>query len=214
MAVPEAMDWANEAKREAAMAEANKRAEYAKPLSALQAAEAHEKFLKLMHLIGSDVIHGQSAAEVRKFLVPYLGFPDACLLTQYIATGNRWSERHYGQQSTSEEDCCTGDFVNLGLLGNWQVLERSVEEAYEHAEIVFKNNRPVVNFLKSLGATREAKKKAHEGMRDRKAQEDALKALGKGLEWGGWIITALLVGGAAFWIYSATKATTPRKKAK
>ena len=214
MAVPAKMDWADEAKREAAMAEANKRADAAKPLSALQSAAAAEKFDKVLHAIGSDVRSGFAVGEVRNFLVPYLGFPDACLLSQYVGTGRRWSDRSYGDQSSAEEDCCTGDFANLGPFGSYSWLERTVEKAYEHADIVFVNNKPVVNFLKSLGATREAKKQAHEGMRERKSQEDVIKAIGEGFQWGGWIITALLVGGAAFWIYSATKATTPRKKAQ
>jgi hypothetical protein len=191
----------DEAKREEVMAEANKRAAAAKPLTPAQSAEAKQKFLQVLNTIGSDVKDASATQKVRSFLTPYLGDVDACLLTQYISTGNRWSERSYGDQSTAEEDCCTGDFADLGVFGKYTALERTVEAAYQHAGVVFKNNKPVLNFLTSMGDVREAKKKAHEKGRDRESERQALEALGKGLQWGAYLVPAVLAGGLLWWIY-------------
>jgi len=146
------------------------------PLIGEAATQAGVKFVKMAQAIDSDVTRAMDVAVVYEYFVPYLGTSDACMIAAFLGTGRKWSNRSFGDPAgLSAEEYC-------GTLKMYTIADRRVEDAEDHAGVVFKNVPLVTNYIKSHGGLKEAKVLAADSAIVKAKQAELLKAAGEAME--------------------------------
>ena len=169
-----------------------------------------------------SISHANAMIAFFDFLAPYLGKTDACLVSQYLGQGKKFSDKPYAERLANignygypEVNCGTVDPNHLHT-NLWDVdADRTVSEALQHAYLVFKNVSPVTSFIQHTGDLKRARALIPESMRTREQRTEVVDALKKSLESAVNVLAYLpyLLGGVfAVWFFMQLKAREREEK--
>lgn len=156
------------------------RADAAISLTGKAAAIAKVKFYDFVFSTKGNIKSSGDMAALKKFLTPYLGRIDACLISTNLGTGKKWNNRTLGDYGVAEVSCGLTD-PNEAYTGLWGFPDRKVEDAKQHAYHVFKNVQPVVTFIKNFGDLAEARYTAPIDLRTNAERTEMVNKIKKGL---------------------------------
>lgn len=192
----------------------NERAKKDVPLTGDAAKLAKAEFVQYVLQYGHEGIKSAGVAlQFQKFLAYWLGRIDAALIATYLATGKKWRERGFADFDVTEMMCGQVE-IDLGIYANSP--DRYVEEAIDHAKVVFKNIPSILTYINTQGDWKQTGVLVASDSKERADQIAAVKkvrdGLAKGLDLPGNIIKLLpyVIGG--FILYKLVQMSPGGKK--
>lgn len=158
----------------------NERAKKDVPLTGDTAKLAKTQFVQYILQYGHEGIKSAGVAlKFQDFLEYWLGKTDAALIATYLATGKKWRERGFADFDVTEMMCGQVE-IDLGIYANSP--DRYVEDAIDHARVVFKNIPSIITYIGTQGDWKQTGVQVAANQKERSDQIAAVKTVVGGLK--------------------------------